>query len=161
MQARIVNSEGLSPEQAALAQRYLDLAGAKGVRVGALIGDAAWDVRPLFLVQGTMTVLRFFPPGLFSSRDAWSQAQRVLAEAATEKSLDLVFGEAEVEGRSRLLWYRRKLLGRRLKFVRDLPIARSGQNSGSSYSRNMQLLPLAVRCMGIFVRVMLLLMAIV
>lgn len=62
LERRVVNVESLDPSQLSTAQRYINASGLKGTLVGALTAKDAWDVRPLLLQDGELTLLRFSNP---------------------------------------------------------------------------------------------------
>lgn len=66
---KTVAAEQFSPEQRAAVERALTMAARPmGVLVGAHFMESVWDVRPLVLEKGIMTITRFTDPGLSASR---------------------------------------------------------------------------------------------
>lgn len=67
---RVVNAEALSAAQHETVQRHLGMHGVpQGVLVGALVGEAAWEVFPMLLINGVVSILRVTDPALGASPD--------------------------------------------------------------------------------------------
>lgn len=65
--ARFVSLEALSTEQREQALRLQRLIASGSVLVGVVLGSAAWDVRPVLLQRGVMTITRLFSTDLIGS----------------------------------------------------------------------------------------------
>lgn len=64
---KFLSLEALSPEQSELIKQYQKMVAPGGVLVGVVVGGAAWDLRPLILQRGVMTITRMFSPSLRGS----------------------------------------------------------------------------------------------
>lgn len=102
---RTVSAEQFTPEQRAAVERVLSLVPRPpGVLVGAHFMEALWDVRPLVLEKGVMTITRLSDPGLDPER---RQALRRTHGALNGVVGVIAAGEFKGSGGAQL-WMRRR-----------------------------------------------------
>ena len=82
------------------------IAGAKlrGVVIGALIGPASWDLRPVVLDRGRTVVLRFSDPELMNDSVRQSSLEGYLARLSDLRGIDGFASSGVMKGR---VWYLR------------------------------------------------------
>lgn len=56
--------ENITPGRKVFAEKIRAMSGVEGAIVGAFIGERPWDVQPVMLVKGKMTLLRVSDPGI-------------------------------------------------------------------------------------------------
>lgn len=102
---RMLSAEALSADQQLTVKRYIGLSQSTGIVVGALVKNAPWDVRPLLLQNGELSLLRFSDPAVALHRSKLSYLRatcdRLLGSA--EAGGLITFGE--IEGQ---VWTRRR-----------------------------------------------------
>lgn len=82
--AAVLEVDALSPADLALAEKHAAASGVSGVLVGALRGAAPWDVRPLLLVHGELSLVRLTDPGLVLKRERYRQVTSLLSRVTSE-----------------------------------------------------------------------------
>lgn len=102
---KMLSAESLTPDQQLTAKRYIGLSQSAGIVVGALVKNASWDVRPLLLENGQLSLLRFSDPAIALNKSKLSflraSCDRLLANP--ESTGLITFGE--IEGQ---VWIRRR-----------------------------------------------------
>ncbi|MBN8548724.1 MAG: hypothetical protein J0M12_05375, partial [Deltaproteobacteria bacterium] len=102
---KMLSAESLTADQQLTAKRYIGLSQSEGIVIGALVRSVGWDVRPLLLQHGELSLLRFSDPaiGLQKSKLSFLRASCDRLLGGREPSAMLACGE--VEGQ---VWTRRK-----------------------------------------------------
>lgn len=77
---RVIGLESLSPSQAEIVARNQKLVSVSGVLVGVLAGEKEWDLRPLILERGVITISRFLSPSMLSSEIRRSELKGYVSE---------------------------------------------------------------------------------
>lgn len=101
---QILSPEQLTPEQRALITRYMKMSRTNGTLAGAMAGGSEWDLRPLTVQDGALTMVRLSDPELLMQKSSY-QAMRDLhtyARSLLAQHGVLAIGEADGQ-----LWMRR------------------------------------------------------
>jgi hypothetical protein len=108
---QVITPEALTEVQAARAQSYILASGASGVFVGALVGEAAWDIKPLLLEHGVLSVLRFSDPAMVLHQAQYSFYNRLSRSLPGAALLRGAYsgGKADAQFWQRRLFYQRAL----------------------------------------------------
>src|SRR5690606_20365690 len=97
-EGRMLSAESLSEEQQLTARRYIGLARASGVMVGALVNAQRWDVRPLLLQQGQLFLLRFSDPALALKKSPYTFLRATTERVQQSKGSFALHSCGEAEG---------------------------------------------------------------
>lgn len=100
----LVNLENLDAKQTKVINRYLNLSKTSGVCVGALCGGEEWDLRPVVIEGGIVTVTRFADPDLMLHKTFYDSLRTIhMRLAANNVAGFRSCGEGEGQ-----LWLKRK-----------------------------------------------------
>lgn len=109
--ARVLTPDQLSNSARNQAESFIKLAEQPGVFVGALLGSLPWDVKPLLLQSGTLSLLRFSSPEASGSQDAAGAWNKLFAQLANLHNYGDDFACGERNGR---FWLKRPFFQRTL-----------------------------------------------
>ncbi|MCO6429697.1 MAG: protein kinase family protein [Deltaproteobacteria bacterium] len=99
-----VGQDALSSDQLATVQNYISRCALQGVCVGALVGSERWDLRPLVIEKGALTLLRFTSPdAAFQKNFSSFQAYLSRVQSIGDLPSTIYFGSSEGQ-----LWVRRR-----------------------------------------------------
>ncbi len=102
----VVAIDALSKEQESTARKLITRAHTPGVFVGALVGDETWDIRPLLLLNGKLSLLRFTNPGSALDRNKMNFIRSLYAQSSAQPEISRSASAiGEVDGQ---LWTLRK-----------------------------------------------------
>jgi len=94
--------ELFSSDQSELASRLVAGAKLRGVVIGALVGGASWDLRPVVLDRGRTVILRFSDPDLSNDSVRQSSLEGYLARLSDIRGIDGFASSALMQGR---VWF--------------------------------------------------------
>ena len=123
VQPLIVTPEALSREQRRVAEDYQQRAALPGVLVGALVGHAAWNIKPLVLDHGVLKILRFSDPHLAWDEERFSECVELMQRVA---EVDAAGSRLETGVSSDQIWLRRSFFQRSLVEVGPITEASLG-----------------------------------
>lgn len=102
----VIAVDALSREQESAARKLISRAHTPGVFVGALVGDEAWDIRPLLLLNGKLSLLRFTNPGSALDRNKMNFIRSIYAQSSAQPEISRsASAVGEVDGQ---LWTLRR-----------------------------------------------------
>ncbi len=90
---RLISIESLQPGHSAQLNRYTELAKISGTIVGAVCGAESWDVRPVVLRAGRLSIYRFTNPAWIIERAKLDHFKVQVVRIGVEKSIYLSSGE--------------------------------------------------------------------
>ena len=110
----------LSPEALTLAQRerayaYIAASGVTGALVGAVIGQAEWDIRPLLFEQGVLSLLRFTDPALGVQKESYDLFGALSERLMTATNVGVTCGRVGLQ-----YWQQRRFYQRTLGEVEEI-----------------------------------------
>ncbi len=125
LERKVISPDSLTPNQKRSAEQLIAYSCPPGgVLVGALLGEFSWDVRPLVLEKGIVSIVRSSSPDLNSAPEKYFNLKDIylrLRPTRLGQKLGLSFGENDQK-----LWVKRKFYPKTL-----------GQEKGSLDSKKM------------------------
>ena len=115
---RVVSLEKLTPEQAEKVRLYQQVVNPSGVLVGVVQGQAEWDLRPLILSKGSITITRFVSPQFQRQPSRVTEFQTYLSRTGglSAREVDISF-----RSQGELFWVTRRYFNAVLEEVRIDP----------------------------------------
>ena len=89
---QIIPVESLDSTQRQLVDNYIKRSSINGALVGAVVGHSTWNIKPLILSQGTLSVLRFSDPFLAGQEDLFKALVQHRAKRQSSNFLQKVLG---------------------------------------------------------------------
>lgn len=97
--------ENLSLGEREVVDRYVKYSNSSGVLIGAFIGQSSWDLRPILLEKGSVSMVRLTNPVAVLHRERFQALSQLFAELERERDRHGFLAWGESNGH---LWYRRK-----------------------------------------------------
>ncbi len=112
-EGRVVSADSLTVEQRNACNRAMRLSAKSGVLVSAMLGEGAWDLRPMFLDQGDLFIVRLSDPGLSMRPDKFFALRDLLHHvSSTTTALLASISAGEANGQ---VWVCRRFFSQTLQ----------------------------------------------